>query len=153
MEILRDFCQAFCPNWQVKTESDLLRSAELSFVCNRDYFPYADSPVPIRVPQSGFLPNIDPPARTCSFAFQVLPFPFAWFLIRNVNMLPEHKYNRIERERRFLLEHFPNNVAAVRVRRITDLYIMAPFFACGSKVKTVAQRCSSSLRRFQPEQV
>ena len=38
-------------------------------------------------------------------------------------MLPEHKYGRIERERRFLLDRFPNNVNAVRVRRITDLYI------------------------------
>jgi CYTH domain-containing protein len=38
-------------------------------------------------------------------------------------MPPEHKYGRIERERRFLLDQFPNNVPAVRVRRITDLYI------------------------------
>jgi CYTH domain-containing protein len=38
-------------------------------------------------------------------------------------MLPEHKYGRIERERRFLLNQFPNQVTAVRVRRITDRYI------------------------------
>lgn len=38
-------------------------------------------------------------------------------------MLPEHKYARIERERRFLLDRFPENVNAVRVRRITDHYI------------------------------
>jgi hypothetical protein len=38
-------------------------------------------------------------------------------------MPPEHKYGRIERERRFLLDQFPNHVNAVRVRRITDRYI------------------------------
>jgi CYTH domain-containing protein len=38
-------------------------------------------------------------------------------------VLPEHKYGRIERERRFLLDQFPNNVIAERVRRITDRYI------------------------------
>jgi CYTH domain-containing protein len=38
-------------------------------------------------------------------------------------MLPEHKYGRTERERRFLLDQFPNNVTAVRVSRITDRYI------------------------------
>ncbi|HZR56604.1 MAG TPA: hypothetical protein VFA74_07010 [Terriglobales bacterium] len=41
----------------------------------------------------------------------------------NVNMPPEHKYARIERERRFLLDQFPKNAIAVRVRRITDYYI------------------------------
>lgn len=38
-------------------------------------------------------------------------------------MAPEHKYARIERERRFLLDQFPDNANAVRVRRITDRYI------------------------------
>jgi len=38
-------------------------------------------------------------------------------------MPPEHKYARIERERRFLLDQFPKNAIAVRVRRITDYYI------------------------------
>jgi CYTH domain-containing protein len=38
-------------------------------------------------------------------------------------MPPEHKYGRVERERRFLLDQFPNHVNAVRVRRITDRYI------------------------------
>jgi CYTH domain-containing protein len=38
-------------------------------------------------------------------------------------MMPEHKYGRIERERRFLLDQFPNHVNAVRVCRITDRYI------------------------------
>ena len=42
---------------------------------------------------------------------------------KNVNMLPKRKYGRIERERRFLLDEFPNNVNAVQVRRITDRYI------------------------------
>ena len=38
-------------------------------------------------------------------------------------MPPAHKYSRIERERRFLLDQFPNHVNAVRVRRISDRYI------------------------------
>ena len=38
-------------------------------------------------------------------------------------MPPEHKYARVERERRFLLQHFPANANVVRVRRITDRYI------------------------------
>ena len=38
-------------------------------------------------------------------------------------MPPEHKYTKIERERRFLLDQFPKSVHATRVRRITDRYI------------------------------
>ena len=38
-------------------------------------------------------------------------------------MLAEHKYARIEYERRFLLEQFPSDAKVVRVRRITDRYI------------------------------
>jgi CYTH domain-containing protein len=38
-------------------------------------------------------------------------------------MPPEHKYARIERERRFLLNLFPSNAIAIRIRRITDYYI------------------------------
>jgi CYTH domain-containing protein len=38
-------------------------------------------------------------------------------------MQPGHKYARIERERRFLLDQFPRNVNVVRVHRITDRYI------------------------------
>ncbi|SPE39001.1 conserved hypothetical protein [Candidatus Sulfopaludibacter sp. SbA3] len=34
-----------------------------------------------------------------------------------------HKYARIERERRFLLGQFPNNVTVTRVRHIIDRYI------------------------------
>jgi CYTH domain-containing protein len=37
-------------------------------------------------------------------------------------MKPEHKYARVERERRFLLDRFPT-VNAVRVRHIADCYI------------------------------
>lgn len=66
----------------------------------------------------------DYPVRTCFRFFSgFLHFPFTWFSSKNVNMLPEHKYGRIERERRFLLDQFPNSVTAVRVRRITDRYI------------------------------
>jgi CYTH domain-containing protein len=42
---------------------------------------------------------------------------------KNVNVHAGHKYARIERERRFLLEYFPSNANVVRVRRIVDRYI------------------------------
>jgi CYTH domain-containing protein len=38
-------------------------------------------------------------------------------------MPPEHKYAKIERERRFLLTQFPNNANVVRTRRIIDRYV------------------------------
>lgn len=37
--------------------------------------------------------------------------------------MPPHKYARIERERRFLLEKFPNGAKVHRIRRITDYYL------------------------------
>jgi CYTH domain-containing protein len=40
-------------------------------------------------------------------------------------MHPPHKYAKIERERRFLLNQFPKNVDVARIRRITDRYIDA----------------------------
>jgi CYTH domain-containing protein len=36
---------------------------------------------------------------------------------------PQHRYARIERERRFLLDRFPAGEKVVRVRRIVDRYI------------------------------
>jgi hypothetical protein len=38
-------------------------------------------------------------------------------------MQREHKYAKIERERRCLLSQFPSNASVVRIRRITDRYI------------------------------
>jgi CYTH domain-containing protein len=38
-------------------------------------------------------------------------------------MQPEDKYARIERERRFLLRHFPADVTVTRTRHIRDRYI------------------------------
>jgi hypothetical protein len=38
-------------------------------------------------------------------------------------MQPQHKYARIERERRLLLEQIPSNANVARIRRITDRYI------------------------------
>jgi CYTH domain-containing protein len=38
-------------------------------------------------------------------------------------MLSEHKYARLERERRFLLDCLPNGLVPTRTRRITDYYI------------------------------
>ena len=38
-------------------------------------------------------------------------------------MQPQNKYARIERERRFLLDRFPQNANVLRTRRITDRYI------------------------------
>lgn len=37
--------------------------------------------------------------------------------------MPQDKYARIERERRFLLAEFPRNATVIRSRRITDHYI------------------------------
>ena len=42
---------------------------------------------------------------------------------QNVKVQPQHKYARIERERRFLLAQFPSNVHVARIRRIIDRYI------------------------------
>ena len=39
------------------------------------------------------------------------------------NKMPQEKYARIERERRFLLAQFPNDAMVVRNRRISDHYI------------------------------
>lgn len=49
---------------------------------------------------------------------------FSWSRVisKNENM-PQDKYARIERERRFLLAQFPSNAMVVRNRRITDNYI------------------------------
>lgn len=38
-------------------------------------------------------------------------------------MQQQHKYARPERERRFLLNRFPDGVDVIRIRRITDHYI------------------------------
>ncbi len=37
--------------------------------------------------------------------------------------MPPHKYARVERERRFLLAQFPQNLEVQRTRRITDYYL------------------------------
>ena len=37
--------------------------------------------------------------------------------------MPQHKYARLERERRFLLHQFPHDANVVHTRRITDSYI------------------------------
>jgi CYTH domain-containing protein len=42
---------------------------------------------------------------------------------QNVKVQPQHKYARIERERRFLLTQFPGNANVVGIRRIIDRYI------------------------------
>jgi len=42
---------------------------------------------------------------------------------QNVKVQPQHKYARIERERRFLLTRFPSDANVVRIRRIIDHYI------------------------------
>jgi CYTH domain-containing protein len=47
------------------------------------------------------------------------PAPFG----ENVGMRAPSKDARIERERRFLLQHFPSNADVVRVRRVSDRYI------------------------------
>lgn len=42
---------------------------------------------------------------------------------KTMDWTPSHKYDRIERERRFLVERFPHQQKIARVRRITDRYI------------------------------
>src|SRR5215471_15228216 len=42
---------------------------------------------------------------------------------KNVNGESPHKYARMERERRFLIDQFPRDASIVRVRHINDLYI------------------------------
>lgn len=42
---------------------------------------------------------------------------------QNVKVQPQHKYARIERERRFLLAQFPSDANVVSIRRIIDRYI------------------------------
>ncbi len=49
--------------------------------------------------------------------------PFTRKPCKNKQSMPPHKYARIERERRFLLAQFPQNVDVERVRRITDYYL------------------------------
>jgi CYTH domain-containing protein len=44
-------------------------------------------------------------------------------LVENRLVPPEHKYARIEWERRFLLDRFPGQAIVTRVRRIEDRYI------------------------------
>ena len=74
----------------------------------------------------GALRIADNPLRTGSFTSQkrgnsAFPLPLCLVSSKNLNM--PHKYARIERERRFLLDQFPSNTLAVRIRRITDRYI------------------------------
>lgn len=58
------------------------------------------------------------------FATRQLTFLSGGFILgKNVKVQPQHKYARIERERRFLLNHFPGNENVVRVRRLLDRYI------------------------------
>jgi len=50
-------------------------------------------------------------------------FSTAKSLGQNMKVQLQHKYARIERERRFLLAQFPSNANVVRIRRIIDRYI------------------------------
>jgi CYTH domain-containing protein len=61
---------------------------------------------------------------------------------KNENM-PQEKYARIERERRFLLAQFPSNATVVRDRRITDNYIE------GTTLRLREQSYSDGLTTFK----
>jgi len=63
-------------------------------------------------------------------------------LDKNGGML-QHKYARIERERRFLVDRFPRDVNVVRIRRITDHYIE------GTTLRLREQRDDSSPTVFK----
>ena len=49
--------------------------------------------------------------------------PLASRVSKNGKMLPEGKYARVERERRFLVERLPGEMNPARVRRIRDYYL------------------------------
>ncbi len=55
--------------------------------------------------------------------FSLTELPMGSVFGKNGKMHPQHKYARIERERRFLLEQFPGSANVERIRRITDRYI------------------------------
>jgi CYTH domain-containing protein len=61
-------------------------------------------------------------------------------------MKPEHKYARVERERRFLLDRFPT-VNAVRVRHIADCYIQGTTLRLRKLSEMAARPYSSSPKR------
>ena len=61
-------------------------------------------------------------ARPCEAESGETAFSLGPVMRKNENM-PQEKYARIERERRFLLAQFPSNATVVRDRRITDSYI------------------------------
>ena len=67
-------------------------------------------------------PGTDLQDRPLTTKIRETTFPIEPVMRKNENM-PEEKYARIERERRFLLAQFPSNVTVVRNRRITDSYI------------------------------
>ena len=62
------------------------------------------------------------PRRTRSSLFQD-SFATSSALGENIQVQPHHKYARIERERRFLIDQFPRDANVIRIRRITDHYI------------------------------
>jgi CYTH domain-containing protein len=64
----------------------------------------------------------DNPCRTRSSLFQD-SFATSSALGENIQVQPHHKYARIERERRFLVDQFPRDANVIRIRRITDHYI------------------------------
>ena len=59
-----------------------------------------------------------------------------------------HKYARIERERRFLLDRFPS-ADVVRIRHITDRYIDGRHYVCENRLMMLALRYSSSRKKFR----
>lgn len=65
--------------------------------------------------------------HTVSILRQIRQFdihvPQVSFFCENAKVPPEHKYAKIERERRFLLKQFPNDANVIRTRRIIDRYI------------------------------
>jgi CYTH domain-containing protein len=73
----------------------------------------------IRGPVMVHLPRAES-TRHCEFSYR--NFSPTSAMRKNENM-PQEKYARVERERRFLPAQFPSNVNVVRNRRIVDHYI------------------------------
>jgi CYTH domain-containing protein len=54
-------------------------------------------------------------------------------------MSPQHKYTRIEWERRFLVDHFPREASVTRIRRISDRYIAGTTLRLRQQLETEGQ--------------
>ena len=67
---------------------------------------------------------------------------------KNDGMRQPHKYARIERERRFLIDRFPGD-DVVQLRQITDRYIDGTHLRLREQIDDGGPRYTSSHRKFR----